>query len=75
MANADHSATIRRMQSQIGALRTEKERLKSRLQGLIEKVDPLLLLLGDNPKQRIRQICQEEMARYGLIDSYSRNRG
>lgn len=74
MQSADQSSTIRRMQSQLGALRTEKERLKNRLAGLVEKVDPLLLLFGDDPKQRIRQICQEEMIRYRLIDSYSLNK-
>ena len=75
MESADQSAVLKRLQSQLNALKVEKERLKSRLNGLVEKVDPLLLLLSGDPRQTIRQICQQEMARYGLIDSYTRNRG
>ena len=31
----------------------------------MEKVDPLLLLFGSMPENKIRQICQKEMVRYG----------
>jgi len=72
---ADHRALVKQMASQLRVAKSENMRLKSRLGELVEKVDPLLLLLGENPKQRIREICQEEMARYGLLDSYSKSRG
>lgn len=42
-------------------------------QDLVAKVDPLLLLFGQLPEQKIRQICQKEMVRYGVLDSYSVN--
>ena len=38
---------------------------------MVDKIDPILLLIGTQPEQKIRQICQEEMVRYGVIDSYS----
>ena len=38
---------------------------------MVDKIDPILLLIGSQPEQKIRQICQEEMVRYGVIDSYS----
>ena len=42
-------------------------------QDLVAKVDPLLLLFGQLPEQKILQICQKEMVRYGVLDSYSVN--
>merc|ERR1712176_1172181 len=72
---ADHRALVKQMASQLKVAKMENVRLKSRLKELVEKVDPLLLLLGENPKQRIREICQEEMTKYGLLDSYSKSRG
>ena len=44
------------MSSQLKVAKMENVRLKSRLKELVEKVDPLLLLLGDNPKQRMERI-------------------
>ena len=75
MGIADHSQIVKQLQSELRIAKIENKRLKARLQELIEKVDPILLLFGSDTKLRIRQICQEEMARYGVIDSYTRDRG
>ena len=54
-------------------INAEKQLMSQVKQDLVAKVDPLLLLFGQLPEQKIRQICQKEMVRYGVLDSYSVN--
>ena len=74
LEETDNSYQLRIVQQQLRTSQRENEMLKKKVEALERQVDPVLLAFGDDPREKIRQICQQEMMRHGVIDSYSRGR-
>lgn len=74
LEETDNSYHLRLVQQQLRTSQRDNEVLKKKIETLERQVDPVLLAFGDDPREKIRQICQQEMMRHGVIDSYSRGR-